>query len=215
MVGGNLASADGPVAWTVTLIGDVAHGAHWTRTGARPGDVLAASGPLGRAAAALALADAAPEVRSAAGAAAHALAGRWSAPPSRVALAAELARAGGVHAAMDVSDGLAGDLAHLCDAGGVGARLRSSAFTADDVLVAAARALGAVHPAAFALAPGDDYELLLAIAPEAWGACRDASVRLGAPLVELGAITAERVRVLVREDGGEEEVRGAGWNHFA
>lgn len=212
VVGGNLASGDGPVAFTVTLIGDVARGAHWTRAGARAGDVLALTGFTGHAGAALALALAAQPPSFAAVPAP--LAARWVAPPSRVALAAALAATGGVHACLDVSDGLAGDLAHLCESSGVGAVVRDDAFAGDESLAAAARALGS-DEASLRYGASDDYELLIAIAPGAWDACARAARDAGGALLAIGTCTPERERLRERVDGSREPMRGAGWNHFA
>lgn len=212
VVGGNLASGDGPAAFTVTLIGDVARGAHWTRAGARPGDVLALTGFAGHAGAALALALASQPPSFAA--VPVALAERYASPPSRVALAGALAACGGVRAALDVSDGLAGDLAHLCEASGVGAVVRDAAFAPDAALAAAARSLG-VDDASLRFGPSDDYELLLAIAPESWVACERVAREAGGALFAIGVCSAEREMTLECEDGVRAPIRGAGWNHFA
>ncbi len=146
LVGGNVAAVDGAAWASLTLIGDCLPGRAWTRTGARPGDLLAITGAPGRAGAAIAL------IR-ALGAGAEAppwrpLVEAWRAPASRVDLARALAASGAITAAVDVSDGLAGDLAHLCEASGVGAELERSALPVDPALEAAARALGRTADAA-------------------------------------------------------------------
>ena len=141
VVGGNLASGDGPFVATVTLLGEVERERAWTRSGARAGDVLAVTGVPGSAAAALALAlrgtppswtRVPAELRS-----------RFVAPACRVRVARALAASGGVRAAIDLSDGLAGDLAQLCAASGVGARLDAARLPVDEPLRAAVRALSA------------------------------------------------------------------------
>ncbi len=112
VVGGNLASGDGPLVATVTLLGECPRARVWTRSGARPGDMLAVTGVPGSAAAAMALALAAvppawarvpAELRRA-----------YGAPTARVRVARALAGAGGVRAAIDLSDGLTRDLAPAC-----------------------------------------------------------------------------------------------------
>ncbi len=212
VVGGNLSEGDGSCAFTVTLIGDVARGAAWTRAGARPGDVLATTGPVGHAGAALALALAATPPSFAA--VPDWFAKRYVSPPSRVAVAEALARTGAVSACLDVSDGLAGDLAHLCEASGVGALLVEGDASADPALEQAARALG-VSGDALRFGPSDDYELLIALDARRWAECRAAAEAAGARLTPIGEVTAERAIVLQREDGSREPVRGAGWSHFA
>lgn len=227
VVGGNLTATDGPAWFSVTLIGDVARGAHWTRGGARPGDVLAVTGHPGRAAAALALATWTDPPSLA-----HVplgLAEAFGNPPCRVRAAAAMARAGGVNAAIDLSDGFAGDLARLCEASGVGAVVLERRLPDDPLLAQAARALEGLlgpggpgaAPAAtlagrFRFAPGDDYELLLAIAPGRFDACADAAREAATPLFRVGQVTAAAGRLLLqRADGSEEPLPGRGFDHFA
>jgi thiamine-monophosphate kinase len=229
VVGGNLASTPpdvGRLAATVTLLGEVERERAWTRGGGRAGDVLAVSGVPGGAAAALALAlwgtppswSRVPE----------ALRRTFLAPACRVRLARALAAAGGVRAAIDISDGLTGDLAHLCAASGVGARLDAARLPASEPLRAAARALSAFAgqergplPAGegallthLQLAPGDDYELLLAVDPAAWPRCAAEAERAGGPLTAIGELTAAPGLLLRESGGGERPLSAAGWDHF-
>jgi thiamine-monophosphate kinase len=226
IVGGNLASAEGPFSATLALIGEVERGRAWTRGGAKPGDVIAVTGAPGSAAAFLALALAAdPASRSRAS---HELAERVVAPPSRIGFARTLARAGGVHAAIDVSDGLAADLAHVCAASGVGARVFEAQLPADPALEAAASALSAptrqngdVSPAndpglltQLRLGASDDYELLLMIDPEKWSECERLAHEATVPLARIGEIAAGNSRVLVTASGVEVALDVPGWDHF-
>lgn len=226
VVGGNLTSTDGPAWFAVTLIGDVPRGEHWTRGGARAGDALAVTGHPGRAAALLALAHATDPpslARVPLG-----LVEAWGNPASRVRAAAAMAKAGGVTAAIDLSDGLAGDLAHVCEASGVGAVVLERRFPDDPMLAQAARDMaalagpagaGAVPPAAwlerFRLSPGDDYELLLAIEPGRFDACAAAAREAGTPLFRIGQFTpAAGSLQLQRADGAEVPLPGRGYDHF-
>src|SRR5262249_6094863 len=137
--GGNVATGTEQLVATLTLAGFVPRGRAWTRAGAQPGDVLAVTGVPGSAAAALALASAnAPP--SWAGVPPE-LARAVVAPASRVSVAASLAEQGLVRAAIDLSDGLAGDLARMCEAGGLGAVIDEAPLPASEPLRAAARAL--------------------------------------------------------------------------
>jgi thiamine-monophosphate kinase len=123
VVGGDLSSVDGPLVVAVTVVGEAPDGAV-LRSGARPGDVIYVTGPLGAAAAS----------------------GWRRRPVARVA-EGQAARRAGATAMIDVSDGLAADLAHLADASGVG-------FALDRVPVAeGASAEQALHG-------GEDFELL-------------------------------------------------------
>ena len=227
IVGGNLASAEGPFAATVTLLGEVERGAAWTRGGAKPGDVIAVTGVPGSAAAFLALsAGRMPPSRARVP---HTIVERVVAPASRVKLARALATTGGVHAAIDISDGLAADLVHVCDASGVGARVLEAGLPADAALQAAARALAALAgeergPSAEAeaarltrlqLGASDDYELLLMIDPAKWTECERVAHEAGVPLARIGELTAGSARVLVGPSGAETALVATGWDHFA
>lgn len=214
VVGGNLTSTSGPASFTVTLIGEVARDRAWRRAGARPGDVLAVTGSPGRTAAVLALA--LREGGSIAGVPVE-LAATYAAPPCRVRAAAAMAAAGGVRAALDISDGLAGDLAHLCAASGVGARVDDACWPADAALAEAAARLApdATLERAWPLGPGDDYELLLAIAPEAFAACAAAAAREGAALTAIGEILPADAGLVLRASGRDVPLVVRGWDHFA
>ncbi len=231
VVGGNLASGGGPFVATLTLLGEVACARAWTRSAARAGDMLAVSGVPGSAAAALALAlsntppswSRVPE----------ALQRAYVAPACRMRLARELATAGGVRAAIDLSDGLAGDLARLCEASGVGARLDAARLPASEALRHAARSLSALvgrsrppqdvgrQPpdesallAQLQLSTSDDYELLLAVDPAAWARCAALAEASGAPLAAIGEVTAAPGLRLRDADGAERALEGGGWDHF-
>jgi thiamine-monophosphate kinase len=223
IVGGNLTATDGPAWISVTLIGEVERGAHWSRLGARAGDVLAVTGHPGRAAATLALAMCTqpPSFK-------HVplgLAEAFANPACRVRAAAAMAKAGGVNGAIDLSDGLSGDLAHLCKASGVGAVVFERKLLEDAQLTLAARALAALRPDAgatpeslveqFRFSPGDDYELLLSIEPGRFDACADAAREAGTPLVRIGQFTPQPGHLLLQRVGGEDmPLPGHGFDHF-
>ena len=222
IVGGNLTSGSGPFSATLVLLGEVERGAAWTRAGARPGDVLAVTGVPGSAAAFLAIALAEdPPSRSRA---AHELVERVVAPPSRVRFARALANASAVHAAIDISDGLAADLAHVCEASGVGVRVFETSLPADAALEAAARALSALAGDAagegalltrLRLGASDDYELLLMLDPGKWSECERLAHELGVPLARIGEITAGSARVLATAAGADAALDMPGWDPFS
>jgi thiamine-monophosphate kinase len=190
LVGGNLAGGR-RLALTTTIVG-TAPGRVIARAGARPGDGLWVTGVLG-----------------ASGSAVRALrAGRraaWPAPPLRVRAGVALARV--AHAMIDVSDGLAQDLAHLCRASRVGAEVRL-----EDLPIAPAcrRALGP-SAARFAATAGEDYELLVAMP----AAARERLGRLGCRLTRIGTVTvgAPRVR-FVDAAGRSVTLADGGFDHF-
>ena len=156
LVGGD--TVRGPRVVTVQVLGFVPAGLALRRDGARPGDVLYASGSLGDAAAGLELlrdgrrADTdSPLVR------------RYRFAEPRLALG--MALRGVASAAMDVSDGLLGDLGKLCDASGVGAILELEQLPLSPALLAS---FDATQAERFALGGGDDYELVFTV-PRASG----------------------------------------------
>ena len=199
LIGGNLAL--GPeVTVAITVTGEVARGAAVRRSGGQPEDVVVVTGTLGGAAAGRRLArrgapwteDELDAIR------------RFERPAPRVGEAPVLAR-NGATAMIDVSDGLARDLARLCEASGVGVRLDPAAVPA--------------HPAAAegeALGGGEDYELL-ATMPSA-GAVVDAASELAdvfaTPLTAIGTITTEGLQT-VDDSGKTHPLEPSGWDHFA
>jgi thiamine-monophosphate kinase len=211
LVGGNITAC--PTAFfCLTLVGDVAPGAAWSRDGARAGDLLAVSGMPGRAGAAVRLAAALgdrardPLWRDVLRA--------WIAPTARLELARRLAPLGVVSAAIDLSDGLAGDLGHVCRASAVGAEIDMAAWPEDPHLERAARELGAA-PDDLRLGPSDDYELLLAVAPEGREACERVARDAGVPLHFIGRFTDAAAGITKIDGSGRRPLGGAGYDHFA
>jgi thiamine-monophosphate kinase len=211
LVGGNLTAVTGPEWYSLVLLGECPRGGAWRRAGARPGDLVAVTGHPGRAGAGARLARAldrearAPEWAP--------LIAAWTDPPLRVPLALALRASGAVTAAIDVSDGFAGDLAHLCEAGGLGAEVEEAAWPADEPLERAARALGAA-PGALRFGPSDDYELLLALDPAGRPAAERAAAAAGVPLAVVGRFTAGPSRPALRARDGVVVPLGAGYDHF-
>ena len=211
IVGGDTSSS--PVSWfvNITLVGEATRGV--LRSTARPGDVVAVTGSLGRSAAGLAVLE---RDHAPAGIDAATLAEMTAAhlrPRPRAAEGRWLGAADGVTAMMDLSDGLAIDLPRLCAESGVGARVRVDAvpIAPGTRRVAAALERDAL---AWATGGGEDYELLVACAP-------DAFARLSEGLLKATGTTLTRVGDLERGggihfvDGGGRAVDVArGFEHF-
>lgn len=152
LIGGNLTHAK-KLSLTLTLCGEVARGRALLRSGAKAQDRLYVSGKLGGARLGLGLMqDFSPTPRS--------LLERQRRPTPRVELG--LVARGYASAGIDVSDGFAQDLGHLCRASGVGASVRCELLPVEGEL---RRRYGAREAAKFALAGGEDYELILAVPP--------------------------------------------------
>src|SRR5262249_28987310 len=114
-------------------------------------------------------------------------------------------------AAMDISDGLVGDLAKLCRASGVAADVDVARVPLSD----AVRAAGAADPAAFepALTGGDDYEILLALAPDKLAAFSAEAKKAGVGVTEIGRIKAGQGARFLR-DGKPLAFAQASYSHF-
>ena len=184
LLGGDTVSTPGPPMVSITAFGRVPEGKMIHRSGARPGDHVVVTGTIGDAALGL---DVLRNGRAAAALAGDAklremLVGRYRVPQPRNVLA--LAVRAHALAAMDVSDGLAGDLAKLCAASGVSAEIELAAIALSPA-ASAVLAAGAAHISEI-VAGGDDYELLCAIPDNALqeflraaGACGVAASRIG------------------------------------
>jgi thiamine-monophosphate kinase len=172
------------------------------------GDDVWISGTLGDAR--LALAGYRAELPLAA--AALELAGqRMHMPTPRIALGRALAGAGLAHAALDISDGLAGDIGHILAASNVGATLDADALPAGPALAAQERALRR----RFGAAGGDDYELCFTAAPGQRAAIVEAGARCGTPVTRVGSIDAAPGLRFVDAGGRALALAVAGFDHFA
>jgi thiamine-monophosphate kinase len=188
VVGGDTSVAPGPLTLAVAGIGEPGPDGVVLRTGARAGDALSVTGPLGGS-----------------------LLGRHLTFRPRVAEALALARARVAHAMMDLSDGLSTDVARLCAASGVGADL-----VAEDVPVHpdALRAGPPRGPLERALHDGEDFELLVAHGP--LDAATEAGLaRAGVVLHRIGTVTANRGVVRLLRDGHATRLEPGGYDHLA
>jgi thiamine-monophosphate kinase len=139
IVGGDTNSWDGPLVISVTLLGEPTGRGPVTRSGARPGDWLLCTGPFGGSLRGHHL-DFTPRIREA----------------QRLHEVAEL------HAMIDISDGLAADVWHICTESGVGAVLRADAIPISE---SARQVNDARSPLDHALGDGEDFELVFAVSP--------------------------------------------------
>jgi thiamine-monophosphate kinase len=207
LLGGDSVRTPGTAVLSVTAFGTVPQGAMLRRSGARPGDDLYVSGTLGDAALGLrAILGRLPRLGPDA---AEALATRHRVPQPRMALGRALL--GLAHAAMDVSDGLPGDLPHLCDASGTAAEVELALLPLSE----AARAAITLDPAMrdVAWGGGEDYELLFTAPASARAAIETAAAAAGTPVTRIGRIAAgQGVRLLDPQGRAVESLTG--WRHF-
>ncbi len=140
LVGGDTNSWAGGLVISVTVLGEATERGPVTRCGARPGDWLFVTGPLGGS-----------------------ILGRHLDPTPRVREALRLHELADLHAMIDVSDGLAADLNHVCEESRCGAVLRAEAIPISDD---ARRMADGRPPLEHALSDGEDFELVFAVSPE-------------------------------------------------
>jgi thiamine-monophosphate kinase len=204
LVGGDTTA--GPLAICITVLGQVPAGQALLRSGARAGDQLWVSGTLGDARLALE----AFRGRVALDGDGFEVARRaMERPEPRVALG--LALRGLATSAIDLSDGLAGDLGHVLAASGTGARIDVDALPRSALLARQPREV----QLECLLAGGDDYELLFTAPAALHDAVRAAGARAGVALTRVGTIEAAPGLRLVDADGRALAARFAGFDHFA
>ena len=208
LIGGDTAATPGPLSITVTALGQVETGHALLRSGASPREGVYVSGTLGDAAFGLAIAKGGGAALSEAERAF--LLDRYRLPRPRLALGRRLI--GVATAALDVSDGLAADLGHICDASGVGARIESVRLP----LSPAARAIVAAEEGSLsrAMTGGDDYELLFTAALDREPELARMAAELNLPLTRIGELVPELGVSVVDEAGRPLSLAAGGWRHF-
>jgi thiamine-monophosphate kinase len=188
LLGGDTVSTPGPLMISITAFGRVTPGRMVHRRGARPGDRVVVTGTIGDAALGLDIlrggavaADLADDA-----AAKQMLVGRYRIPQPRMALANAVRDH--ASAAMDVSDGLAGDLAKLCEASGVSAAIDAPSIplSASAAKLLARRIVGIEA----IVAGGDDYEILCAIPEDRFEAFAQEARLAAVAVTSIGTIIA-------------------------
>jgi thiamine-monophosphate kinase len=184
IIGGDTNSWDGPLVINVTLLGETTPRGAVRRKGARPGDRLIVTGPLGGS-----------------------LLGKHLDFTPRVREALALHAAVELHAMIDISDGLAADVAHLCAESGCGAVLHAESIPIAD----AARAMPDQQtPLEHALGDGEDFELVFAVSPA------DAETLLRSPpvagLTVIGECVADK-GLWLEENGQRQPLPPLGYVH--
>ncbi len=208
LVGGDTTA--GPLMINITVLGEVPAGQALRRDGARTGDDIWVSHPpgggLGDARLALEVfrgtlalqGDAFEQARQ-----------RMELPTPRVALG--LGLRGLAHAAIDLSDGLVGDLAHVLKASGVGATINVDALPKSALLAAQTPALQQLA----GLAGGDDYELLFTAAPAHTRDVRAAAQSAGLGVTRVGSVDASPGLHLIDSAGAAVANRHLAFDHFS
>ena len=204
LVGGD--TTRGPLAVSIQILGFVPRGQALLRGGARAGDLLAVTGTLGDAGAGLALVQAGAAAGTAA---ALELIDRFEYPTPRVEFG--IAARGIASAAMDLSDGIAGDLPKFAAASGLAAHVDVDLLPRSAALRAYATAAQSLD---LALSAGDDYELLLAVPRARAARLAEAAAERGARLTVIGEFGPGR-GVTWSSKGEKFTPARGGFDHFA
>ena len=200
LFGGDTDRTPGPISISIAVVGAVPRGRMLRRAGAQPGHRLVVTGTIGDAALGVVLRrdpvvaerwGLSPDQRKS-------LEQRYLVPEPRTAIA-ELLREHAC-AAMDVSDGLIGDLAKLCRVSGVTATIEAARVPLSD----GARAALAREPALFEtiLTGGDDYEVLASVPPDKLASLRDRASAKGVAITEIGVVSVGDTEPRVQDRHG-------------
>jgi thiamine-monophosphate kinase len=211
LLGGDTDRTPGPLSVSIAALGTVPQGRMVRRSTAKAGDHIVVTGTIGDAALGVKLRrdrSLAQGWRLAEPLAAH-LERRYLLPEPRNALAEAVLHH--ASAAMDVSDGLAGDLSKLCRASSAAAEIDVSRLPLSE----AARAAMAAVPALLEtiLTGGDDYEIALTLPPDKLHAFRAAAGTAGVPVTEIGRVVAGEGASFVQQGKALEFAR-PGYSHF-
>ncbi len=187
IAGGDTNCWDGKLVVNVTAIGRVQDGVIWTRSGALHGDLVVVTGPLGGS-----------------------LAGKHLDFEPRLDVVRRLRDLAGIHAAMDISDGLSVDLLRMCDASRCGAVLDLQQIPVTEAALQMSATSGK-SPVEHALGDGEDFELLLAVDPHAFGEVIERLRDVCTPSI-CGTITS-RTGLWSKQGGTIEQLSSSGYVH--
>ena len=217
LVGGDTCLSRKGLVISITMLGEIEKTALITRSGARPGDRVFVTGPLGDSAAGLEILKKRGRGQGSrvkgqgakAGEGEKKLVQKHLRPMPRVAAGRKLALSGCASAMIDISDGLSSDLAHICEQSRVGAEIYPDAIPfSRDIL----REAGKLRkpPLEYALSGGEDYELLFTASPAKIQKLR--SLRFS--IIEIGKIIRGKDISLIDGAGKRTPLRPRGYDHF-
>ncbi|MGB9616829.1 MAG: thiamine-phosphate kinase [Desulfomonilaceae bacterium] len=210
LLGGDTTRSLADIVINVAITGTAPCDETLFRDTAKPGDILALTGPTGLSAAGCDLL----------------LRGEWPPDPWVEPLKAAhlnprphvregrfLAASHACSAAIDISDGLSSDLGHICTQSKVGALIFEDKLPIHDALLEAASYLGK-NPLDWALHGGEDYPLLTCVRPDAFPSLKSSAAARGIQLIAIGVIEETLGMRLQRRGGHVEALTAGGWNHF-
>lgn len=203
--GGDTVSTSGPITISVTAIGQVNHGINMSRSNAEVGDDIYVSGTLGDSAGGLIILQNDLDQQSY-----QYLINRYHLPKPRVKLGKRLTAV--ATSMMDISDGLMGDLAHICENSAVGAIIYNEKIPNSEAF----GNLLATNDeySHLAWSGGDDYELLFTSAPENDHILTSLSDELDVQITKIGEVVSGQRVILLNGDGSEVADTEKGFSHF-
>jgi thiamine-monophosphate kinase len=215
LVGGDISRTPERLVIDSTVIGECPRGESVLRSGAQPGDAIYVTGSLGGARAGLALLE-----RGGDGPGSAPLIARQLRPVPRTGVGRRLRELGLPSAMLDISDGLLGDLGHICSQSGVGAELDLTSVPIENGVaqavgegpVGSGRFEGLPQPLLTAVAGGEDFELLFTVPADRIASVPDQI--LGIPLTRIGSVTARGGIEAVGTGGGRVTLAPEGFDHF-
>jgi thiamine-monophosphate kinase len=212
LLGGDTDRTPGLLSVSISAFGSLPHGTMVKRSGASAGDRIVVTGTIGDAALGLALRREparAEHAKLTASERTH-LTARYLLPEPRVALAGALREC--ASAAIDISDGFAGDLMKLAAASSVSVRVEAKRLP----LSSAAQKMVTAEPALFeiVLTGGDDYEILAAVSPAALAALQGAARTAGIALSEIGTVGAGEGVEIIGPGNRPIELSHPSFSHF-
>jgi thiamine-monophosphate kinase len=205
VVGGD--TTKGPLSITISAKGLVPKGKALKRSGANPGDWIFVTGTLGDAGVAI---DAIKHDRTIPLKYQSTLKNRFEYPTPRVAIGQGLREV--ASSAIDISDGLLSDIEHILKASKVGAVINVDQLPLSDALVGS---IDESRYLEFALASGDDYELLFTVPEEKRGALDVTATHYGIKLTCIGQIQGQAGKLELRKDNQAFIFEGKGYQHFS
>jgi thiamine-monophosphate kinase len=210
LAGGDTVGSQHGVIIDLLLLGEIERGSLLCRGGAREGEIVAVTGPLGISATGLQLLERNQPVT----AETEKLIARFLGPVPRLAEGQTLAGTGLIGAMMDLSDGLGDDLPRLCQESHVGAKIFAEKIPLLPECAIACRQM-ALNPLDMALRGGEDYELLFTVAEADFKKAASVLERIGAaaPVVIGKIVSCEEGIKLILEDGSAADLP-AGYQHF-
>ena len=219
LLGGDTTSSKGPIAINVAVLGKVPCGRSKLRSSARPGDLICCTGTLGDSGAGLdvVLSRVASAENAKLDADAEWLVRRHYEPTPRIQEGLLLGELEGVHAMMDISDGIASDLNHILKASSTSSIQLGADIHVDQLPLSSklrrwssANGKDAIE---LALTAGEDFELLMTISPEDIDRARSRLASL-CPLTVIGEITASHKGIRYMDGDQELTQQFAGYTHF-